>query len=507
MLSPPQPAQGKRPSLRRLHVLLIAFATLAFHLWLAAKLASFQDSLGTTLGDSGGGARGGDDARDLEGAEWRRLDGVRTLLGIGRLWAWCSVGIACIGVWGLAQVRSNRSQAMDAPLILVESQQDHLPFVRLFMLNSFLSLALDTFLVILVILLLTLSSPTSASLATTLCQALSSAPSASSSFSLSFGLPDLLGLSLEACEERFEGVVVSALATLAVVEGLRGWGAVKVLQFYAALVQRKNSGRHARQGSEEGRRRGRGEGDDGQYYDSPVELESGPALHRSPSGRKRRTESDAAERRRRERSSSGASLSGGGNGQKRHEKETRIFLLPRPEERSGGRAARQEGAAEGVPLLSLTASSPVRSSFPPPPKQGHGSSHLASSGRRVLVYAPVMVSPEEARSLGATELVLQGGRPPIPRSHSHHAQPSASSSASSSGRSARSRSSTITPSSATLTAAPSSSHLSIDTTRGSPPSRQDSDGLRTPIALHSPAFAAALREDWEGEPVKGSKAA
>ncbi|BGP28468.1 hypothetical protein JCM10296v2_000203 [Rhodotorula toruloides] len=480
MLQPPQPAQGKRPSLKRLHVLLIAFAVLAFHLWLAAKLASFQESLGTTLGDAGGGARGGGDSRDLEGAEWRRLDGVRTLLGIGRLWAWCSVGIACIGVWGLAQ--------------------DHLPFVRLFMLNSFVSLALETFLVILVILLLTLSSPTSASLATTLCQALSSAPSALSTFSLSVGLPDLLGLSLEACEERFEEVVVSALATLAVVEGLRGWGAVKVLQFYAALAQRRNGGRHVRQGSEEGRRRGRGEGEDGQYYDSPVELESGPALHRSPSGRKRRSESDAAERRRRERSSSGASLSGGG--QKRHEKGTRIFLLPRPEERSGGRAARQEGTAEGVPLLSLTASSPVRSSFPPPPKQGHGSSHLGSSGRRVLVYAPVMVSPEEARSLGATELVLQGGPPPATRSQSHHAQPSASSSASSSGRLARSRSSTITPSSA-----PSSSHLSIDTTRGSPPSRQDSDGLRTPIALQSPASAAALREDWEGEPVKGIKAA
>lgn len=252
------------------------------------------------------------------------------------------------------------------------------------MLNSFLSLALDTFLIVLVIVLLTISSPSSASLTTTLCQALSSAPSASSSFSLSFGLPDLLGLSLEACEERFEGVVGSAIATLAVVEGLRGWGAVKVLQFYAALAQKENGGRHARRGSEEGARRARArEGEDGVYYDSPVELESGPALHRSPSGRKRRSESDASDRRRRERSSSGTSVGGGGH--KRHEKETRIFLLPRPEERPGGRSARQDDA-QGVPLLSLTTSSPIRSNFP---LQTHGLSHVSSKSKRVLVYAPV----------------------------------------------------------------------------------------------------------------------
>lgn len=118
-----------------------------------------------------------------------------------------------------------------------------------------------------------------------------------------------------------------------------------------------------------------------------------------------------------------------------------------------------------------------------------------------------MVSPEEARSLGATELVLQGGRPQRSFSQSYHQTPSASSSGSSPGRSARSRSSTITPSSATLTADASPSLLSIDTTRGSPTSRQDSDGLRTPIALHSPAFAAPLREEFEGEPAKGIKAA
>ena len=72
---------------RRSHVLLIAFAALVFHVWLARKLGAVQTGLASTLGDdetpTSGSSR--DDGRDLEGAEWRRLEGVRALLGIGKV--------------------------------------------------------------------------------------------------------------------------------------------------------------------------------------------------------------------------------------------------------------------------------------------------------------------------------------------------------------------------------------------------------------------------------------
>ncbi|BGP36425.1 hypothetical protein JCM10450v2_000323 [Rhodotorula kratochvilovae] len=460
---------------RRLHVLLIALAALLFHVWLAGKLAGVQASLAATLGGDddgslGGGGRGGDDARDLEGVEWRRLEGVRALLGIGRLWSWSSAGVAAVGAYGLLK--------------------DRLPLLRLFMLNSFLSLSLDLLLLALILVLLTVSSTSSSSthgLATTLCQALSSAPAASSSLSLSFGLPDLLGLSLEACEDRFEGVVVSALGTLAVVEGLRAWGAIKILGFYTARASPRG-GRSRRNG-------GAGEQDSlhsDRFYDSPaeVELDAPGGLGRSSSGKKKRRDSHSG---RRERSSSASSAHGGGG---RRRDETRIFLLPRPEDR-GLRPGEGEG---DVPLLALTASSPIRTSFPPSVQglQPPGVVTTEREGKRVLVYAPVMVSPEEARSLGATELVLHGpGRtyPPPP-----HRSPG-SSTASSAHRTPRSRSSTITP--ASSTASTSSGTLVLDTAAlARPPApllRQDSDDVPTPVAPRQPQMGAqVVREEVNG---------
>jgi hypothetical protein len=43
---------------------------------------------------------------------------------------------------------------------------------------------------------------------------------------------------LEGCEERFEGVLVSALGTLAVVEGVRAFAALKVCLFLPFLPLR-----------------------------------------------------------------------------------------------------------------------------------------------------------------------------------------------------------------------------------------------------------------------------
>lgn len=74
--------------LRRSYVLVFALSALVFHVWLARRLGAVQAGLASTLGDDAeapvSGGRG-DDGRDLEGAEWRRLEGVRALLGIGKV--------------------------------------------------------------------------------------------------------------------------------------------------------------------------------------------------------------------------------------------------------------------------------------------------------------------------------------------------------------------------------------------------------------------------------------
>lgn len=297
------------------------------------------------------------------------------------------------------------------------------------MLNGFLSLSLDLVLLSTIFLILTVGNPSSADgssgLATTVCQALSSSVSGATSLPVPFsiGLPDLLGLSLEACEEQFEGVLVSALGALAIVEGARAWVAVRILGYYALLVRSRmpSSARMARGGDE--------------VYDSPVELEGTAAsrsgLFRSPSSRssssastmtphtkKKRRESHgeaaqasagsaASDRRsskqQRERERSGSLRSGDHKKRSSGDETTRIFLLPRSEERGGGTAAAASAAAmsqreqQEVPLLTLTTSSPVSSTFPPMrhhqsgPTLPRGSRDADAGPRRVLVYAPVSV--------------------------------------------------------------------------------------------------------------------
>ncbi|KAG0661163.1 hypothetical protein C6P46_004117 [Rhodotorula mucilaginosa] len=433
MLSPTTRSNYARR--HRLHALGLALASIVWHLWLSAYLSSVATGLAgdsaSSASDDGFAGRDGDDARDWEGAERRRIEGVRALLGIARFWSWCSVGVAIGGLFGILS--------------------DHLALIRLFMLNGFLSLSLDLVLLSTIFLILTVGNPSSADgssgLATTVCQALSSSVSGATSLPVPFsiGLPDLLGLSLEACEEQFEGVLVSALGALAIVEGARAWVAVRILGYYALLVRSRmpSSARTARGGDE--------------FYDSPVELEGTTAprsgLFRSPSSRssssastmtphtkKKRREShgeaahasagSASDRRSkpRERERSGSLRSGEHKKRSSGDESTRIFLLPRSEERGTATAAAAATAAmsqreQEVPLLTLTTSSPVSSTFPPmrhhqsgPPNPPGGSRDVDAGLRRVLVYAPVFVSPEEARSLGAKEVVLGGHH------HHHHQQ-------------------------------------------------------------------------------------
>jgi hypothetical protein len=292
------------------------------------------------------------------------------------------------------------------------------------MLNGFLSLSLDLVLLSTIFLILTVGNPSSADgssgLATTVCQALSSSVSGATSLPVPFsiGLPDLLGLSLEACEEQFEGVLVSALGALAIVEGARAWVAVRILGYYALLVRSRmpSSARTARGGDE--------------FYDSPVELEGTTAprsgLFRSPSSRssssastmtphtkKKRREShgeaahasagSASDRRSkpRERERSGSLRAGDHKKRSSGDESTRIFLLPRSEERgpaTAAAAAAMSQREQEVPLLTLTTSSPVSSTFPPmrhhqsgPPTPTGGSRDADAGPRRVLVYAPVSV--------------------------------------------------------------------------------------------------------------------
>ncbi|GAA5934597.1 hypothetical protein JCM10213_002026 [Rhodosporidiobolus nylandii] len=447
------PSPARSPARKRT-VLLLAFSSLLFHLWLASKLGGVRSILAATFGTDEANAGGGDDARDLEGAEWRRLAGVGTLLGIGKLWSYCSAGVAGMGVYG--------------------GYKDRLPLLRLFVLNAFLSLALDALLLFLAFLLLTLATPSSSSVehsfATTLCQAISSSPSTASSFTQWLGLPDLLGLSLEACEDRFDGLLLSAVFSLAVVEGLRGWAAVKVLGYYYALSTRGGSGSGRNRRPDDlsllPERRG--------YSDSPVELD----FAASPSG----TRSKRSHSFRRERSSSRtypSSHSHSQGGQREH--ETRILLLPRPED------APKQGE---IPALTLTASSPVRTSFPPsvqgPGRQGSGTERERG---KVLVYAPVYMTPEEARTCGAKELVLSGR----PRSSTH-----SSSSSSTATAGGRSRSSTLVPSPPSASAVT----LKLDTASGRSaqppgPPRMDSDEMGTPVATRTQGMMEVLRGDAE----------
>lgn len=72
----------------RFHALGLALASILWHLWLSAYLSSVATGLAgdsASSSDDGFAGRDGDDARDWEGAERRRIEGVRALLGIARV--------------------------------------------------------------------------------------------------------------------------------------------------------------------------------------------------------------------------------------------------------------------------------------------------------------------------------------------------------------------------------------------------------------------------------------
>ena len=205
--------------------------------------------------------------------------------------------------------------------------QDHLPFLRLFTLNSFISLLLD--LLLLSLISLTLFSSSSSSLPSSICSLLSS-----TDLSL-----DLFGYSLESCEERFGSFVLSAMGFTAAVAVCRAWGSVKTLEYYEALAKRQR--------------------------------------------RKLPSLSIASPNRYRDSAGEHYSATTPSSTSKRHQPSQRILLLPAESATSGKRD-------DSIPLLSLTAASPSRTSFPPIPHASTSSLPATEADEtRYLVYAPV----------------------------------------------------------------------------------------------------------------------
>ncbi|GAA5877331.1 hypothetical protein JCM16303_006245 [Sporobolomyces ruberrimus] len=528
---PTLPTYGINRGPERLTVVLISVSLLIFHLVLSSRLSQFSQSLRSVLDDNDedslSGAGGGEEGQGS-------LYAVITLLGISRLWSLCSAGIAGIGLYSI--------------------YKSNLPLLRLFTLNTFLSIALDLFLLLLTLILLSLTSSSSTSssshpsIATTLCQTLSNQNSSSnrtnqgnggflsSLFGGSFGLlPDLMGLSMEQCEEKFDGqVLTTGLTLFGLVEGVRGFGGIKLLGYYTKLA--KSLGHGARQGYDPlamtdtavgSRRRGSGTGlrvdtgvarqlgggeEEGQrYYDSPIEEGE---IGRSPTHSIMSPGGSKGKGKARERENSNSSRRGGSG-----RDDARILVLPRsPTTPIGGE----------VPSLSLTPSTPNRTSFPPHPSSPSSSQGSSSRGgqtsddrtRKILVYQPVMMTVEEAREQGASEIQLSKSPRSRSRSYSHsqsqQARNSIASSLSNAPRSSdrRTRSSTITPShpaTSPSTSKPSSSRsaFNLATPPKPPPSpapssassrtvRQGSDDLLTPRG-NEVGITGLLRGDLEVE--------
>ncbi|GAA5970543.1 hypothetical protein JCM3765_000801 [Sporobolomyces pararoseus] len=521
-MHPPIPLGGTPtipPRRKRLTILLISLSLLIFHLILSSRLSKFSQSLRNVLDDNDDDDRFSNDRGGDEGGS---LGGVLTLIGIARFWSLCSAGIALIGIYAIH--RSNLS------------------LLRLFTLNTFLSIALDLFLLLLTLILLSFTSSSSttnshsnSSIATTLCQTLSNQNNPDTnqrgwSNTFDWFLPDLLGLSLEQCEEKFDdGIILSQLVGLiAIVEGIRGVCGIKLLGYYTGLAKgllgarggyepiamqdshhgsnsntrRKNPGGAGRSGLRvDTTRLGRMEDEEreGRYLDSPQEEEEESTIV-SPST------SNKGKGREREPS--------------KRDNGTRILILP-------------PRSDDQIPSLSLTPSTPNRTSFPPHPPSPLGSASTSASSstgqsrshqdsatvdekRKILVYQPVMMTIEEARKHGAAEVQLSSKHSPRRTRSLSHQQPPPSTSSKSDRRS---RSSTITPVNSTsipvetnkssrlassnfVPPRPPPSPSSISTASSSRTvRRQDSDDyqLLTPTKADEVGLAGLLRGDLEIE--------
>ncbi|SCV68630.1 BQ2448_751 [Microbotryum intermedium] len=292
----------------------IALGSLVFHLVLSSKLGWVSSHL----------------ASDREEEHWRRLEGIRAVIGVGRAVSLASGAVAALGLYGIIK--------------------DHLPFLRLFTLNSFISLGGELGL-LLIIVFLALSS-SSSSVTTSVCASISN-----SDISL-----ELFGWSQETCEERFSSLLLTFLGFAATVSLLRAWCSIQVLGYYTNLSKRLQRRPHLSINVRSATASSSGD----RYYDR---------------------EPDSA---------------GGGGAGSSSSKRQRIFLLPQPMDRQ------RDGLGADVPLLSFTSSTPDTTSFPP---TSFPSSTLApiEEAPKYLVYAPVVMTAEEARTIGACEIVLGSG--------------------------------------------------------------------------------------------------
>ncbi|SGY33047.1 BQ5605_C002g01438 [Microbotryum silenes-dioicae] len=295
----------------------IALGSLVFHLVLSSKLGWVSSHL----------------ASDREEEDWRRLEGIRAVVGVGRAVSLASGAVAALGLYGIVK--------------------DHLPFLRLFTLNSFISLGGE--LGLLLVIVFFASSSSSSSVTSSMCASVSN-----SDISL-----ELFGWSQETCEERFSSLLLTFLGFAATVSLLRAWCSVQVLGYYTDLSKRLQRRPHLSINV-----RSATAPNAGGYYDR---------------------EPDSA---------------GGGYAGSLSSKRQRIFLLPQPIDRQ------RDGLGVNVPLLSFTSSTPDTTSFPPtsfPPTTGHTTLTPIEETPKYLVYAPVMMTAEEARTIGARELVLGSG--------------------------------------------------------------------------------------------------
>lgn len=197
----------------------------------------------------------------------------------------------------------------------------------------------------LIVAFLAISASKQSSFISTTCEAISSAD-----------LPlDLFGYDLTSCEESFGSLLVSALGVLAAASLLRAWASFRLLEYYTALARGREprSTRSKPALSIDTRRH------------PYTELSNGSA--RSPSPSSKRHHSDHS-----------SSI----------QPHQRIFLLP---------SSHRKSNSDNIPLLSLTAPSPNRESFPPAPSTSASAAPLSTivesptstEQQRYLVYAPV----------------------------------------------------------------------------------------------------------------------
>lgn len=325
---------------RRTPIIIIAVTSFIFHLQLFRWLSVLGRTLASAIADDG-----------LDGEGSARWQGVVTIINLAKLISLLSTGVAGLGIAGAVK---------DKP-----------SFLRVFTLNSFLSLLLELVLLLFVT-FLALSSHTSRPLATSVCEALANAD-----------LPfDVFGYDLQSCEERFGSMLGSAAVVVGVVAIIRAVASVHLLTYFRFLERTSRKSNKPNLSIDTRRH--------------PYHADSSP-----PS--KRRSAGDHAQR---------------------------IFLLPSP---------RHETSEDNVPLLSLTAPSPLQTSFPPAPSTSSAPPLPAISEtpeRKYFVYAPVMMTAEEARKIGAKEVVLgshhSSSRSTRARSNSHRTPTKESSNASSS---------------------------------------------------------------------------